>query len=235
VTHNYNCQRRLSKNQSEYPDDCGTWDSKKNVTTTKEYIYSNQLLSCVDKKNGLFGRELKKGFVPLQPQPDPASIVVVKRKYSTFCRHNAYKKRITWFECSLGLTNAVVEYIGDYRTNSTVHGNAKRITAPYIRVNMEHKAIIQEGIKHQKPFREIRRQANKTNPDNIIDPKVVHNAKYNIHNASNPDTSNRVNVADDILAAKKNQVSSAIQTNRKIRLDANISMAVFITSSSYQL
>jgi hypothetical protein len=156
------------------------------------------------KKNGLFGRELKKGFVPLQPQPDPASIVVVKRKYSTLSRHNAYKKRITWFECSLGLTNAVVEYIGDYRTNSTVHGNAKRITAPYIRVNMEQKAIIQEGIKHQKPFREIRRQANKTNPDNIIDPKVVHNAKYNIHNASNPDTSNRVNVADDILAAKKN-------------------------------
>jgi hypothetical protein len=44
---------------------------------------SNQLLSCVDKKNGLLGRELKKGFAPLQPQPDPASIVVVKRKYST--------------------------------------------------------------------------------------------------------------------------------------------------------
>jgi hypothetical protein len=51
----YNFQRRLSKKQSEYPDDCGTWDSKKNVTTTKEYIYSNQLLSCVDKKNGLLG------------------------------------------------------------------------------------------------------------------------------------------------------------------------------------
>jgi hypothetical protein len=30
----YNYQRRLSKKQSEYPDDCGTWDSKKNVTTT---------------------------------------------------------------------------------------------------------------------------------------------------------------------------------------------------------
>ena len=134
----YNCQRRLSKNQSVYPDDCGAWDSKKNVTTTKEYIYSNQLLSCVDEKNGLLGRELKKGFVPLQP--DPASIVVVKRKYSTLSRHNAYKKRITWFECSLGLTNAVVEYIGDYRTNSTVHDNAKRITAPYIRVNMEQKS-----------------------------------------------------------------------------------------------
>jgi hypothetical protein len=115
-------------------------------------------------------------------------------------RHNAYKKRITWFECSLGLTNAVVEYIGDYRTNSTVHDNAKRITAPYIRVNMKQKAIIQEGIKHQKPSREIRRQANKTNPDNIIGPKVIHNAKYNMHIASNPDISNRVNVADDILA-----------------------------------
>ena len=54
------------------------------------------------------------------------------------------------------------------------------------------KAIIQEGIKHRKPSREIRRPANKTNPDNIIGPKVVHNAKYNMHNASNPDTPNRV-------------------------------------------
>jgi hypothetical protein len=168
-------------------------------------------------------------------------------------RHNACKKRITWFESSLGLTNAVVEYIGDYRTHSTVHGNAKRITAPYMRVNMEQKTIIQEGIKHQKPFREIRRHSNKTNLDNIIGPKVVHNAKYNMHNASNPDTPNRVNVADGILAVlnkfndssfikevittnpQKNLVSSPIQTNRKIRLDASISMAVFITSSSYQL
>jgi hypothetical protein len=94
------------------------------------------------------------------------------------------------------------------------------------------KAIIQEGIKHRKPSREIRRPANKTNPDNIIGPKVVHNAKYNMHIASNRDISNRVNVADDILAVlnkfndssfikevittnpKKNQVSSATQTNR---------------------
>ena len=142
---------------------------------------------------------LKKGFVPLQPQPDPASIVV-KRNYSTLSRHNAYKKRITWFECSLGLTNVVVEYIGDYRTHSTVHGNAKHTTAPYIRVNMEQKAIIQEGIKHLKPSSEIRKQANQTNPDNIIGPKLVHNTKYNMHKASNPDTSNRFNVADDIPA-----------------------------------
>jgi hypothetical protein len=41
---------------------------------------------------------------------------------------------------------------------------------------------------------------NKTNPDNIIGPKVIHNAKYNMHIASNPEISNRVNVADDILA-----------------------------------
>jgi hypothetical protein len=41
---------------------------------------------CIVYQNGLLGRELKKGFVPLQPQPDPASIVVVKRKYSTSSR-----------------------------------------------------------------------------------------------------------------------------------------------------
>jgi hypothetical protein len=58
-----------------------------------------QLFSCVDKKNGLLGRELKKGFVPLQPQPAPASIVVVKQKYSTLSRHNFISQAVENFRC----------------------------------------------------------------------------------------------------------------------------------------
>jgi len=42
---------------------------------------------------------------------------------------------------------------------------------------MLNASLPQEGIKHQKSSREIRRQANQTNPDNIIGPKVVHYAK----------------------------------------------------------
>ena len=85
---------------------------------------------------------------------------------------------------------------------------------------MEQKAIIQEGITHQKPSSEIRRQVNQTNPDNIIGPKVVHNAKYNMHKASNPDTSNRVNVADDILDVlnkfnESSLIKEVIPTNAK--------------------
>ena len=85
---------------------------------------------------------------------------------------------------------------------------------------MEQKAIIQEGITHQKPSSEIRRQANKTNPDNIIGPKVVHNAQYNMHKASNPDTPNRVNVADDILDVlnkfnESSLIKEVIPTNAK--------------------
>jgi hypothetical protein len=85
----------------------------------------------------LSGREVSKATVPLQPQTYPASVVVVKRKYSTLSRHNAYKKR--WFECSFGLTKAVVKYIGVCRPNITVHRNAKHITAPYISTAMEEK------------------------------------------------------------------------------------------------
>jgi hypothetical protein len=92
---------------------------------------------------------------------------------------------------------------------------------------MEQKAIIQEGIKHQKPSREIRRQANKTNPDNIIGPKVVHNAKYNMHIASNPDISNRVNVAD-VICYTDEQIKlliTAIENGSVIGVDRTFNLS----------
>jgi hypothetical protein len=43
----YNCQRRLSKKQSEYPDDCGTWDSKKNVTGIFALFFGQATLTII--------------------------------------------------------------------------------------------------------------------------------------------------------------------------------------------
>lgn len=81
------------------------------------------------------------------------------------------------FEDNPEMPVAIVEYIGECPVNY-VHGNAKTTTVSYVRKTSQQKDIIREGVKHNKPAREIRREANITDPDNVIGPKVVHDAKY---------------------------------------------------------
>ena len=85
---------------------------------------------------------VKKSFISLDPPPEPSSVVVVKRKYSSLARDLKYKKRVTWFDISPELPVAVVEYIGSYPTNTNVHGNAKHISAPYRRTTSQQKIAI---------------------------------------------------------------------------------------------
>ena len=101
---------------------------------------------------------VKKSFISLDPPPEASSVVVVKRKYSSLARDLNYKKRVTWFDMSLELPVAVVEYIGSYLTNTNVHGNAKHISAPYRRTTTQQKTAIREGLKNNKPPKEIRRE-----------------------------------------------------------------------------
>ena len=101
---------------------------------------------------------VKKSFISLDPPPEPSSVVVVKRKYSSLARDLNYKKRVAWFDMSPELPVAVVEYIGSYPTNTNVHGNAKHISAPYRRTTTQQKTAIREGLKNNKPPKEIRRE-----------------------------------------------------------------------------
>ena len=87
----------------------------------------DSLTFVVKKKVGEYCKEVKQSFIPLDPPPEPSSVVVVKRKYSSLARNLNYKKRVTWFDMSPELSVAVVEYIGSYPTNINVHGNAKHI------------------------------------------------------------------------------------------------------------
>ena len=98
----------------------------------------------------------KKIFISLDPPPEPSSVVVVKRKYSSLARDLIYQKRVTWFEMSPELPVAVVEYIGSYPTNTNVHGNAKHISAPYRRTTTQQKTAIRKGWKNNKSPKEIR-------------------------------------------------------------------------------
>jgi hypothetical protein len=93
---------------------------------------------------------LKKNFIPFDPQPDPSTLVVCWRKYSTLARCPAYKKRVTWFDCEPVLSTAIVEYIGEYQPN-VIHGNAKQTTVPYRSKTSHQNQIIRQGLQNGKP------------------------------------------------------------------------------------
>ena len=66
------------------------------IILPKQIITSEMLpiiYLSLKKKNGPFCKEVKKSYVVLDPQPDPSTIVTVKRKYSCLGRNNNYKKK----------------------------------------------------------------------------------------------------------------------------------------------
>jgi hypothetical protein len=77
--------------------------------------------------------------------------------------------------------------------------NGKHISAPYRRTTTQQKTAIREGLKNNKPPKEIRREVNKANPDSVLGPRVVHDAKYNANKKDNPENIRSTNVADEIL------------------------------------
>ena len=70
--------------------------------------------------------------VPLDPQPDEGSIVVIKHYYNTLKASEKFKQRITWLEklpTSMKMNDndlnmALVEYIGEFPKQILHHGNS---------------------------------------------------------------------------------------------------------------
>ena len=121
----------------------------KNSTKSHYYIKSDETLRFVESSGGLYGKRVKKNFIPFDPQPDPSTLVVCWRKYSTLARCPAYKKRVTWFDCEPVLSTAIVEYIGEYQPN-VIHGNAKQTTVPYRSKTSHQNRIIRQGLQNAK-------------------------------------------------------------------------------------
>ena len=141
----------------------------------------------------------KDNCVPLDLQPDSSTIVVAYRKYSISTRNSSYKKRVTWFNSEPVIATAIVEYIGEY-VPSVVHGNAQHTctTVPYRSLTSHQKSILRDGIQHGKAPREIRRDINTATPDDIISNRVAQNARYYQHKKDGPESTHRLNVADDV-------------------------------------
>ena len=68
----------------EFWDDCGTWNSKSMSTKTTYFVKQGDALVSCAKKNGIYCKEIKKEFVPLEPQPTDSTLCALKRYYICF-------------------------------------------------------------------------------------------------------------------------------------------------------
>ena len=125
--------------KSQFWDDCGTWDTKAGSNKTALYVKDNvrKYISVVKKNHEycLKRRTVEKVvYVPVESQPKPEDVIVIKQYYATHKKNNSFRKRVTWLEnvptaiCDTSrpsiLTTAVVEYIGKY-PGLQPHGNSK--------------------------------------------------------------------------------------------------------------
>ena len=120
---------KISKSSNEFVIMC---THSNTATSSSNNCAPNHFVPLIPKEDaskqgGEYCKEVKKSFIPLDPPPEPSSVVVVKMKYSSLVRDLNHKKRVTWFDMSPELPVAVVEYIGSYTTNTNVHDNASSI------------------------------------------------------------------------------------------------------------
>jgi hypothetical protein len=93
----------------------------------------------------------------MNPQPDPSTVVIVKRSYNSLKRQNDYKRRITWIESAPSTLKikqkhlAIVEYIGIFPDEICMYGNSKSSNSEYVRTATDVMANIKEKVKIQKP------------------------------------------------------------------------------------
>lgn len=90
----------------------------------------------------------------MNPQPDPSTVVIVKRSYNSLKRQNDYKRRITWIESAPSTLKikqkhlAIVEYIGIFPDEICIHGNSKSSNSEYVRTATDVMANIQEKVQN---------------------------------------------------------------------------------------
>ena len=170
-------------------------------TKTIYFVKQGDALDSCVKKNGLYCKEIKKEFVPLEPQPTDSTVFVLKRYYASLKLDSSYKKRISWFEKIPGYSQecknkAVAEYLGKFPIDTlNKHGNAKITNQEYIRTSPVTKHNVKSEIETGKSVKQIFSD-NFNSEHQSRDSKYVENAKYMANKEQNP--GNKQNVADDM-------------------------------------
>ena len=193
-----NIARRNSGRYSDYPDDCGAWDSGKSVTKHDYFLQSPTGYQFIKRrKDGTYFKLEKKKEIDLCPQPCEDQIIKMTRQYSVLKRDPKYKRRITWFRSTPPIKIAFVEYVGSYPPNIP-HGNSKKTSAPYRRLNLKQKSIIGEEVNKGSAPRVIKEAVRSQLPDEGISLKTAQNARYAFQKENDP--RDRQNIADEILS-----------------------------------
>ncbi|CAG2244601.1 unnamed protein product [Mytilus edulis] len=152
---------------------------------------------------GVFVKTVKGARVPLEPQPNPTEVLVLKRAYTKLQRLPEYQRRISWVVTSpespaSGNGVAFVEYIGIFPTTTSLHGNNKNGHGDYIRTNAQIVDDIKGMVKTQN-CREIYTDlALDDSMEAPRDLKQIQNFKYNEKKRERPHQQKASNNADDI-------------------------------------
>jgi hypothetical protein len=115
VDNKHNLERRAANKISQFPDDRWAWGTCGPSSKTY-FVRQGQNLKTVVKRAGIYCKEVKqnkvKVFIPLEPQPDSAVVVLLHRCYTKHIKDASYEKRVSWLEYPGAPKKAVYEYKG---------------------------------------------------------------------------------------------------------------------------
>ena len=130
VDNSKNVNLRLAGQKSDFTDDCGVWDHRKGSTKQTDLIMNEKGdVRLLEKKGGVFYFNRKLPESKLDPQPEPGSLISIKRYHATLKRDNSYKKHVTWIESGPKDIEhlkhlAIIEYVGQIPEEPSIHGNS---------------------------------------------------------------------------------------------------------------
>ena len=180
--------RRAKGQRSDFTDDCGAW--LPGGPTTKSYIISgpNDERKSIQMHKNVFCtmKRVGKGkriHVPLDPQPDPSTVIALHRYYRKLKASDKYTRRISWLSVgSSDHTKACAEYLGEF-PGLMPHGNSKTDQVGYKRTAATVLDAIGQELEKTKSvlstFGKLQNEAMSTMQPRPRNSKQVENKKYN--------------------------------------------------------
>jgi hypothetical protein len=198
-----NVTRRLNGLHSNFPDDCGVWQSSKASTTSVPYLVVGQQLGRrLYFRNGKYCRERRRATVrfyePLDPQPMDSDVVRLISYYSTLAADPTYKRRITWI-ADAKVQIAVVEYEGKF-PGRIAHGNSSNSDEHYTRTRPTTMQSMASSLPGKTP-KQVYAEMVISNDEEAAprNSKQVRNMKYRLNvNQRSSKCDARSTVADEV-------------------------------------
>ncbi|XP_060555812.1 uncharacterized protein LOC132716534 [Ruditapes philippinarum] len=205
-----NMSKREQGQKTEFWDDYGAW--KKPSCPKTLFVQDKDRVVTVVLRDNKYCVERtiksKRVYVPLEPQPEQADVLVMHQTYQTLNASNTCKRRITWFGNTpenfsyLPKDRALIEYIGKF-PGAQFHGNVKNAqkNQKYIKTKEKVKAELKSELKH-KSAKQVEKKMNSEHDndfDKQRDDKQLMNFKYNLNKKDKPNS----NAADHIIAVEE--------------------------------